>query len=84
LYLTDIRNYSLISFWNANQNSPLSSSASGRWNLFIHAHQGMMEVSKTTGFSLLDDSGLSSSHFLLLASENNYTHTLIYFLRGKK
>lgn len=47
----------------------MSNSASGRWNLFIHAHQGMIEVSKTTGSSLLDDSGLSSSHFLLLTSE---------------
>jgi len=51
------------------QNKPLSSSASGRWNLFVHAHQGMMDVSNTIGSSLLDDSGLLSSHFLLLASE---------------
>lgn len=47
---------------------PLSNSASGRWNLLIHVNHGMIEVSKITGSSLLDASGLSSSHFLLLTS----------------
>jgi hypothetical protein len=61
-----------VSSWTWEEkylNKPLRSSASGRWNLFIHAHHGIIEVSKTTGSSLLDDSGLPSSHFLLLTSE---------------
>jgi len=56
-------------FEENNLNKPLRSSASGRWNLFIHVHHGIIEVSKTTGSLLLDDSGLHWSHFLLLASE---------------
>lgn len=58
-------------------NKPLSSSASGKWYLFTHAHQGTIEVSKSMGLSLLDDSGLSWSHFLLLASESYYARLSI-------
>jgi len=46
----------------------LRSSASGRYDLLSHAHQGIMELRKSTGSSFVHVFGYNSIIFLLFAS----------------